>query len=116
MLERIIEKKIAAESTVMLALAGGEKPGRELRELVNAALVERRLGKFSGPSFYQFMSGMEDRGLVVHEDKAEVVDGETVNPRWFRLTGGGTRLQVPSRESGQITDLLGGLLPKPGLA
>lgn len=100
MLERMLEKRIAAECAVIAALGAGEMCGRDLRTAVNAELVEQRFSRLSGPAFYQFMAEEEERGVVRAEVRPKSVEGHTIQTRWYRYTGGGTRIQRPEAQSG----------------
>lgn len=63
----------------------GPMPGRELREKMNQGkrwwyrLCNNR------PSFYLLMAKMEGDGLVEAWNQNIVVEGETIQQRWFRL-------------------------------
>lgn len=62
----------------------GSISGRELRDLLRA-----RGFRLSLPSFYQFMAGLEDKGLVRGEYRYETIDGTPVRQRWYRHVAAG---------------------------
>lgn len=79
--ERLVNHDLTFFEAVHAELSKEELTGRALRELVN--IVTGR--NLSNVQFYHFMGAMEDDGIVVHENRDEVVNGETISVRWFKL-------------------------------
>jgi DNA-binding PadR family transcriptional regulator len=69
---------------VLGVLRAGPLVGREVRE---------RLAEFGarthGPGFYQLMSRLEDGGMVEGEYRQQVVEGQIIRERHYRITGAG---------------------------
>jgi DNA-binding PadR family transcriptional regulator len=70
---------------LLTALLDGERPGRELR-----TLLESEGHKKSGPAFYQLMARMEDAKLVKGRYEQKVVEGQIIKERVYTVTGAGT--------------------------
>ena len=85
---------------------GGSVPGREVREALQGFGVRK-----SGPAFYQLMARLEDAGLVEGTYHQEVVEGQIIRERHYRLTAAGARAWRGSRDFyvGAIRDFEGGL-------
>lgn len=69
---------------LLAALTGGERTGRELRELLG-----NEGHKNSGPAFYQLMARMEDGGLVKGRSTQKIVDGQIIKERVYEIAGAG---------------------------
>lgn len=64
-------------------LKDGPMEGRDLRKMLRSVGFRPRL-----PSFYVFMSRLEDREIVQGEETTKSVDGYTVHPRRYSLKEG----------------------------
>jgi len=58
--------------------------GREIREQLRAFNVRK-----SGPAFYQLMARLEDSALVEGTYHQEIVEGQIIRERTYRLRGTG---------------------------
>ena len=67
-------------------------PGRTVRSQLRARGVRR-----TGPGFYQLMARLEDIGLVEGMYHQEVVEGQIIRERHYRLTAEGLRSWEASR-------------------
>ena len=74
-------------------LRGHNLPGREVRKQLKAFNVRK-----SGPAFYQLMSRLEDAGLVEGSYHQEIVDGQIIRERHYRITASGSRSWEASRD------------------
>lgn len=61
--------------------AGESIPGRFVRRDMEKTGI-----KMSGPSFYQMMARMEDRGLIAGHYEKKTADGQTVRERAYKST------------------------------
>ena len=77
---------------VLGALAEGEQAGRDLRALLSTYGL-----KASGPAFYQMMARLEEGGLVEGWYAQQVVDGQHLKERRYRLTRPGRRAHDETR-------------------
>jgi len=68
------------------ALSGSEQAGRMLRAHLTAHRVRR-----SAPAFYQMMARLEDATLVEGWYEQQVVDGQLLKERRYRITPKGRR-------------------------
>ncbi len=68
-------------------------PGREIRSHLSEFGVRK-----SGPAFYQLMSRLEDAGLVTGSYHQEIIDGQIIRERHYRITAEGTRAWDGSRD------------------
>lgn len=66
--------------------------GREIRDRLRAFGVRK-----SGPAFYQLMARLEDGGLVEGEYHQEVIEGQIIRERQYRITPAGSRAWDTSR-------------------
>ncbi len=71
---------------ILGVLLEGDRPGRTIRERL-AEFGESR----TGPAFYRLMSRMEDAGLIVGRYDHEVVDGQMIRQRIYRVNATGRR-------------------------
>ena len=62
----------------------GQAPGRQLRERLAEFAVKK-----SGPAFYQLMSRMEDAGVVKGWYQQEIVKGQIIRERNYKITAQG---------------------------
>ena len=71
---------------VLGILLQGRRTGRQVRD---------RLGDFgvkkSGPAFYQLMARLEDAGYVQGHYEQEIVDGQIIRERCYRILASGRR-------------------------
>jgi DNA-binding PadR family transcriptional regulator len=70
---------------VLGTLRSGALAGRLVRDQLEAFGV-----RTSGPAFYQVMARLEDTGLVEGAYHQEVVQGQIIRERHYRITGPGT--------------------------
>jgi len=78
---------------VVSELAHGEAAGRALRQHLREAGVRQ-----SGPAFYQLMAGLEDGGFVSGWYEQQVVDGQIIRERHYKVLTPGIRALDESRE------------------
>ncbi len=74
-------------------LRGRSLPGREIRDHLKVRGVSK-----SGPAFYQLMSRLEDAGLVQGSYHQEIIDGQIIRERHYRITADGRRVWEGSRD------------------
>jgi len=72
---------------VLDVLGTGSVSGKELREELRR---DRHIFK-TGPGFYQMMSRLEDGGWVEGDYKQEIVNGQSIKERHYKITGEGQR-------------------------
>lgn len=77
---------------VLGALADGEQAGRHLRALLQTFGV-----KNSGPAFYQMMARLEEAGYVEGWYAQQVMDGQHLKERRYRLARPGQRAHDETR-------------------
>lgn len=78
---------------VLGTLLDGPQTGRDVR----ARLQEFGVRK-SGPAFYQLMARLEDGGLVQGQYEQEVVDGQRIKQRRYKVRAAGRRAWQASRD------------------
>jgi len=78
---------------VVSGLRAGERTGREVREELKRYRVRQ-----SGPAFYQMMARLEKAGLVKGWYTQDVVDGQIIKERRYRITAVGERSWQESRQ------------------
>ena len=71
---------------VLEALAEDEQAGRDLRARLGRHRVRR-----SAPAFYQMMARLEDAALVEGRYEQQVVEGQLLKERRYRITRPGRR-------------------------
>jgi DNA-binding PadR family transcriptional regulator len=76
----------------LIFLSKGALTGRELRDALAAHGVRR-----SGPGFYQIMARLEDAGFVTGRYQQEIVDGQIIRERSYKVTAVGRRACAESR-------------------
>ena len=74
------------------ALAGGDRSGSRIRELMAEHGVKRTLA-----AFYQLMARLERDGLVEGRYQQVKVGDQHVTERWYRLTAAGARTWARTR-------------------
>ena len=78
---------------VLGALRVGDRSGKAVRAEL------RTLGaRKSGPAFYQLMARLEDDGLVEGWYEQQVVEGQILRERYYRITAAGKRAWLGSRD------------------
>jgi DNA-binding PadR family transcriptional regulator len=70
---------------VLAQLLSVERTGRELRASLKGYRVRQ-----SGPAFYQMMARLENADLVSGWYTQEVIDGQMIKERHYRVTAAGT--------------------------
>jgi hypothetical protein len=78
---------------VVSQLLRGDAPGRELRTRLRDEGVRQ-----SGPAFYQMMAGLEDAGIVSGWYEQQVVDGQIIRERHYKVLAGGKKAWQGSRD------------------
>jgi DNA-binding PadR family transcriptional regulator len=78
---------------VLGALLGNERRGRDLRRELARHGVRR-----SAPAFYQMMARLEDAGWVDGSYTQEIVDGQIIKERGYRITSAGQRAWTATRD------------------
>ena len=78
---------------ILGALRGGEQPGKSLRRELARHGVRR-----SAPAFYQMMARVEDAGWVDGSYTQQIVDGQIIKERQYRLTAAGARAWTATRD------------------
>ena len=77
---------------VVSELARQSAPGRAVRERLRQAGVRQ-----SGPAFYQLMAGLEDGGFVSGWYEQQIVDGQIIRERHYKVLAAGLRALDDSR-------------------
>lgn len=77
---------------VLTELARGTGRGRDLRERLHGAGVRQ-----SGPAFYQMMALLEDAGFVRGRYEQQVVAGQIIRERHYRVEAGGKKALQDSK-------------------
>jgi DNA-binding PadR family transcriptional regulator len=70
---------------VLGQLISGDATGRSIRETLRRYRVRQ-----SGPAFYQMMARLERAGLAEGWYTQDVVEGQVIKERRYRVTGDGT--------------------------
>jgi DNA-binding PadR family transcriptional regulator len=78
---------------VLATLLRGDMPGRELRGQMRKAGVRQ-----SGPAFYQMMAGLEDAGFVSGWYEQQIVKGQIIRERHYKVLAAGRQLWLGSRD------------------
>jgi DNA-binding PadR family transcriptional regulator len=78
---------------VLTELSDATGRGRDLRERLHAAGVRQ-----SGPAFYQMMSLLEDAGFVRGWYEQQVVAGQIIRERHYKVEAGGKKALQDSRK------------------
>ena len=71
---------------VLDALGASQITGRELRARLKANGIKK-----SGPAFYQMMSRLEDAKYVKGWYTQEIIDGQIIKQRHYKILGDGVR-------------------------
>ena len=74
------------------ALARGPAAGRAVRDRLKASGVRQ-----SGPAFYQLMAGIEDAGFVSGWYEQQIVQGQIIRERHYKVLAAGARAVEESR-------------------
>lgn len=82
-------------------LVAGDRPGRDLREIVARFGVRR-----TRAAFYQFMARLETGGLVEGWYEQVEIRGQVVTERRYRITAQGRRAWKTARAFHEAVDLL----------
>ena len=77
---------------VVSQLARQSGPGRAIRDQLRAAGVRQ-----SGPAFYQLMAGLEDGGFVSGWYEQQIIDGQIIRERHYKVLAAGLRALDESR-------------------
>jgi DNA-binding PadR family transcriptional regulator len=78
---------------VLSALHGGDSTGRTIREGLRRWRVRQ-----SGPAFYQMMARLEKAGLVKGWYEQDVIDGQIIKERHYRITVAGEKAWAECRQ------------------
>jgi hypothetical protein len=78
---------------VIAGLLRGSARGRQLRDCLEEAGVRQ-----SGPAFYQMMAGLEDAELVSGWYEQQIVDGQIIRERHYKVLAGGKKAWRESRD------------------
>lgn len=90
---------------VLSVLLSDERSGRELR----ARLSEFGVRK-SGPAFYQLMARLEDSEFVSGRYEQEIVEGQIIRERVYKIRASGTRAWNECRKfHTKVIEEIGGL-------
>lgn len=85
-------------------LCRGPHSGREIRDRLRAFEIRK-----SGPAFYQLMARLEDAGLVEGSYHQEVIEGQIIRERHYRVTSAGSQAWDASRRFyAEVIGALGG--------
>jgi len=79
--------------SVLGALCGAPRNGRDLRRALRALGVRRTLA-----AFYQLMARLEDAGWVEGWYEQEVIRGQLIKERHYRITAAGAAAWEATRE------------------
>jgi hypothetical protein len=74
-------------------LLSGASRGRDLRTAMKSEGVRQ-----SGPAFYQMMAGLEDAGYVSGWYEQQVIDGQIIRERHYRVLAAGQAAWRRSRD------------------
>jgi hypothetical protein len=77
---------------ISILLADVER-GRDVRSRLRQAGVRQ-----TGPAFYQMMATLEDGGLVAGRYEQEVVDGQIIRQRHYKVQAAGKRAWMECRD------------------
>lgn len=78
---------------VIAALLAGERAGKDVRRELAAHGVRR-----SGPAFYQMMARLEDAHWITGSYTQDIVDGQIIKERRYRVTPSGQRAWNRTRD------------------
>ena len=78
---------------VIAALLRGAVRGRELRADLRAAGARQ-----TGPAFYQMMAALEAAGLVAGWYEQQIVDGQIIRERHYKVLPPGKKAWIESRD------------------
>jgi hypothetical protein len=77
---------------VVTEILGGAVRGRGVRAKLNAAGVRQ-----SGPAFYQMMATLEDAAFVSGWYEQQIVDGQIIRERHYKVLANGRKAAEESR-------------------
>lgn len=78
---------------VISLLKSGAARGRDLRPQLQQAGVRQ-----SGPAFYQMMAVLEDAGYLAGWYEQQVIDGQIIRERHYKLLAPGKKAWIESRD------------------
>lgn len=78
---------------VIANLLADDLAGRDLRARLRGAGVRQ-----SGPAFYQMMAGLEDRGFVAGWYEQQVVEGQILRERHYKVLASGRKAWLGTRD------------------
>ena len=78
---------------VITMLKAGAARGRDVRAQLNHAGVRQ-----SGPAFYQMMAVLEDAGYLTGWYEQQVVDGQIIRERHYKILAAGKKAWLESRD------------------
>ena len=78
---------------VVAALLPGAVPGRDIRARLREVGVRQ-----SGPAFYQMMATLEDAGLISGWYEQQVIDGQILRERHYKVLADGRQAARKSRD------------------
>src|SRR5256885_2015360 len=86
---------------VVTEVARGSARGHDLRGRLRTAGVRQ-----SGPAFYQMMALLEDAGFVTGRYEQQIIDGQIIRERHYKVTAAGKKAADEStafyRRAGQL--------------
>src|SRR5690242_17380857 len=71
---------------VVSLLMKGDAPGRAVRDSLKREGVRQ-----SGPAFYQMMAALEDNGIVQGHYEQQIVDGQIIRERHYKVLAEGRK-------------------------
>jgi hypothetical protein len=78
---------------VIAELLRGAARGRDLRARLRVAGVRQ-----SGPAFYQMMATLEDAGFVSGRYEQQIIEGQIIRERHYKVLASGTTAWKTSRD------------------
>jgi hypothetical protein len=78
---------------VIAELSHGSVRGRQLRASLEEAGVRQ-----SGPAFYQMMAGLEDAEFISGWYEQQVIDGQIIRERHYKVLAGGKKAWREARD------------------
>ncbi len=93
------------QAAILDSVGGRETPGHEIRDYLKIQGI-----RISGPAFYQAMARLEDAEFVKGRYESEVVEGQVIKRRVYRLTGLGESALLNTIDFyGSLRSPLGGI-------
>jgi DNA-binding PadR family transcriptional regulator len=93
MSRRLLPPLTHLQFLVLGAVLTGERSGKKLRRELARHGVRR-----TTPAFYQMMARIEDAHWVTGYYTQEIVDGQIIKERWYRVTAAGQRAWIRTRD------------------